>query len=280
MALCLAESITDCQGFDAQDQAKKYISWSRDGYMSSVPERGCFDIGVGTRLVLMAWRSYFKENGCGKGGSEVARAPTEEGLAMINSKFGDENYCGNGSLMRVAPVALAYHATEIERASQLAMESSKVTHPHLRCQEACALYTQVTVKALRGSDKEALAKAVVASEIQDEPLRNRLSTYQNRDSWIQQSEINIKSTGYVIDTLEAALWAFFSTDTFEDGAISAVSLGEDADTVAAVYGALAGAFYGLEAIPSRWMRAMRQKELLQKVSEGLEALNGNAGHRV
>ena len=96
------------------------------------------------------------------------------------------------------------------------------------------------------------------------------------NSWAQQAERNIRSTGYVIDTLEAALWAFFSTESFEDGAVRAVNLGDDADTVAAVYGGLAGAYYGFDAIPSRWVDILENKNLIQQVTEGLEALEGDA----
>lgn len=276
MTLCLAQSLIDSQGFDAQDQVQKYIAWFLKGYMSSVPERGCFDIGVGTRAVLMAWNGHFKENGYGKSGSS-ARAVTEDGQRMINSRFEKESYCGNGSLMRVLPIALAFYAIGIDEAISRAKESSQVTHPHSRCQEACSLYTQLVVNVLQGADKGALAEIVATARIEDEPLRDRLQRYQDLDSWGQQVESNIRSTGYVIDTLEAALWAFFTTESFEDGAIRAVNLGDDADTVGAVYGGLAGAYHGFDAIPARWLKPLTQKDLLQQVCQGLETLEGNLG---
>lgn len=277
MTLCLAQSLIDCCGFDLQDQVKKYVAWSRDGYMSSVPERGCFDIGIGTQSVLRAWSAHYEEHGYGKEGSELARAVREEGQQMVDSMFRREGYCGNGSLMRVIPIALTFHAAGVERAIHYARESSKVTHPHPRCQEACAVYIKLAVMALLSSEKAALAEAVATESIRDEQLRDRLSSYKSLDFWRQQTESNIRSTGYVIDTLEAALWAFFTTDTFEHGAIRAVNLGHDADTVAAVYGGLAGAYYGFDAIPDRWVRDMRNKDLLARISQELEALEGNAG---
>ena len=209
----------------------------------------------------------------------MARAVTEEEQKMVDALFGKESYCGNGSLMRVVPIALGFYAVEIDKAIQYARLSSKVTHPHLRCQEACGLYTQLVVKVLRGSDKRDLVKTIAISNIQNEELGDRLSRYNTLASWVEQPENNIRSTGYVIDTLEAALWAFFTTATFEKGAIRVVNLGHDADTVGAVYGGLAGAFYGLDTIPTRWMEAMRNKDLLHEVSEGLQAVNGNAGIR-
>ncbi len=278
MTLCLAQSLIDRRGFDAHDQVKKYIAWSQKGYMSSMPELGCFDIGIGTQAVLNAWDAHFQENGHGKPGSEMARLVTKEGQRMVDSLFGKESYCGNGSLMRVIPIALGFHAVEIDKAIHYARLSSKVTHPHLRCREACALYTQLVVKALQGSERRTLVDTIAIANIQDDQLRDRLSQYRTLDSWMQQTPKNIRSTGYVIDTLEAALWAFFTTVTFEKGAIRAVNLGYDADTVGAVYGGLAGAFYGFDAIPTRWMEAMRNKDLLYEVSEGLQAMSGNAGN--
>jgi ADP-ribosyl-[dinitrogen reductase] hydrolase len=274
MTLCLAQSLIDCQGFNTQDQVKKYIAWSRDGYMSSMPELGCFDIGIGTQAVLKAWQSHFKEHGYGKPGPEAAKAVTEEGQKLIDSFFKRDSYCGNGSLMRVIPIALAFHAAGMDEAARCAEESSRVTHPHSRCQEACGLHTQVAIKALHGYGKVDLAEVIATSTIKDNKLRERLGGYKNLDSWKQQAESNINSSGYIINTLEAGLWAFFTTDTFEDGAIRAVNLGHDADTVGAVYGGLAGAYYGLDAIPSR---GMRKKELLQQVCEGLEAFEGKPG---
>ena len=279
MTLYLAQSLIDSRGFDAQDQVQKYIAWFREGYMSSVPERGYFDIGIGTQAVLGAWDVHFEENGYGKPGSYGARAITEDGQRMINSQFKKESCCGNGSLMRVLPIALAFHAIGIDETIKHAKKSSQVTHPHSRCQEACSIYTHLVVNVQQGLDKGALAETVATASNEDEPLRERLRGYKNLDSWAQQVESNIRSTGYVIDTLEAALWAFFITDTFEDGAIRAVNLGDDADTVGAVYGGLAGAFYGFDAIPTRWMKSLIQKNLLEQACQGLEALGGNAGKK-
>jgi len=277
MALCLAQSLIDCHGFNADDQVRKYIAWSHEGYMSSMPELGCFDIGIGTRAVLKAWNAHFQENGYGKAGSEDAGAVTGAGQKMIDDLFRRESYCGNGSLMRVVPIALSFHSAPLGKLVEFARQSSKLTHPHPRCQEACAIYTRLAVLALQGSDKRALAEVIATISIQDEQLRQRLDGYKSQDSWMQQTEGDIRSNGYVIDTLEAALWAFFTTATFEEGAIRAVNLGHDADTVGAVYGGLSGAYYGFDAIPTRWMEAMRNKDLLQRVSEGLVGLKGNAG---
>ena len=274
MALCLAQSLAEDSGFDAQDQARKYIDWHRYGYMSSVPERGCFDIGIGTSGVLKAWNDFLTREG---GAEEIdpgkRRAVTEEGLRMVEKNFGGESYCGNGSLMRVAPIALVYHAVDIEEALCYARISSRVTHPHIRCQEACSLFVHLVVRASHGANKGALADIVATTSFIDGKLAERLNRYENLDVWSAREEEDISSSGYVLDTLEAALWAFFTTDTFERGAIKAVNLGHDSDTVGAVYGALAGAHYGVTEIPDRRWEAMENKALLQKAAKNIESIS-------
>jgi len=89
--------------------------------------------------------------------------------------------------------------------------------------------------------------------------------------WESTSSESIRSTGYVVDSLEASLWAFFRTDGFEEGAVLAVNLGDDADTVGAIYGGLAGAFYGIAAVPERWLREMKRMDLVDEVVRKLLA---------
>lgn len=122
MTICLAQSLIERHEFDAQDQVKKYIAWFREGYMSSMPELGCFDIGIGTHAVLKAWEAHFKGNGYGEAGSEGARVVTREGQKMVDEMFGRESYCGNGSLMRVIPIALAFYAVGMDEAVAFARE--------------------------------------------------------------------------------------------------------------------------------------------------------------
>lgn len=257
MALCLAQSlITNSGKHDAVDQATRYVRWLDTGYMSSV--RGsAFDVGSQTRQSLQYWR----------------KKPSLETLDFIKVKFNEDWRCGNGSLMRVLPCALVAKS-EME-AIALARESSYVTHPHARCVDACGLYSCLVWNALRGTSKEHLIehlKNMVSRAEYD--LQFRLQQYNDVAGFRSKARDSISSSGYVVDSLEAALWAFFTTDTFEAGAIEVVNLGDDADTVGAIYGGLAGAFYGkAECIPERWMSGMKSFGLVTQAVDLIEGMS-------
>jgi ADP-ribosyl-[dinitrogen reductase] hydrolase len=271
MALCLSQSLISKNGcFDIQDQIRKYISWSRMGYMSSVPSRGCFDIGIATSGTLKIWEDYFRLNPSMVDDveDEAYKARVAGAQKLVDGMYARKDFRGNGSLMRVAPVGLVYHA-DMDQAVRFAKESSKPTHPNGTCVDACGVYTALVVRALRGESREELAEALAGMEIEDVDLRARLSRYKRLSDWEDTASESIKSTGFVIDTLEAALWAFFTTSSFRDGAIKVVNLGNDADTVGAVYGGLSGAWHGFDAIPEEWIKEMRSRELLDKAVEGI-----------
>lgn len=145
---------------------------------------------------------------------------------------------GNGSLMRIHPLAYWLMMKRIPGAQYAAYvdQSSKITHPSSVCTSYCTRHIRLLVMILRGATKAEL--------LQSDSMIAALTDKH-------QSEI--KSSGYVVDTFEAAWWAFLTTDTFEDGLFKAINLGDDADTVGAVYGAIAGAFYGLDAIEDKYV---------------------------
>lgn len=272
MALCLAASLTPSAksmpqnnssatldaSDDPVDQAARYVSWLDTGYMSSVPGEA-FDVGNQTSQALQYWR----------------RAPELKTLDFVKQKFDLERKAGNGSLMRVLPCALI--AKDEDEVMDLSRHSSEVTHPHVMCSDACVLYSLIVFNALRGMGKERLAQ--YAAEIsQAEWLRGgplgqvkvRLEPYKGLLDWKQKKRDEISSSGFVVDSLEAALWAFFMTDSFEDGAIEVVNLGDDADTVGAIYGGLAGAFYGdVQCIPARWIESMQGLDIVEKAVDEL-----------
>ena len=270
MALCLAESLMDCNGeHDSVDQVRKYLRWMREGYMSSVGE--CFDVGAATSSALKQWGGLLKEYDLRKEGSQAAEQMRVEMEEQVCRRLDREDRCGNGSLMRVLPVALLGGSVE-ERCS-LAERSSVCTHPHKRCKDACALYVRVVGWALEGLEKGKLAvrlgeiveKGTGQGRGIDEVLRERLREHMTIADWKRKHVDDIRSTGYVVDSLEASLWAFFSTDSFSDGAIKVVNLGDDADTVGSIYGGLAGAYYGDQAIPKEWLQQMRGMEMVDGV---------------
>jgi ADP-ribosyl-[dinitrogen reductase] hydrolase len=215
MALCLAESLSG-RGFDPHDQMTRYLRWWRDGYWSSTGR--CFDIGITVASAL----SRFEATGDPMAGSTDPRS------------------AGNGSLMRLAPVPLRY-AQDPAESVRLAGESSRTTHGAAEAVDACRYFAALIVAALAGRSKEELlhGNTVVQGA---EPLAPAIAAIA-AGSFRTRTVDHIRGSGYVVHTLEAALWSFCNSDTFRDGALLAVNLGEDADTTGAVYGQLAGAYW-------------------------------------
>lgn len=241
MAMCLAASLVEEGRFDPVDQMQRYLRWWREAYWSS--NGRCFDIGATVAEAL--WRF--------------------EGTLEPFSGSADPKKAGNGSLMRLAPVPLRY-ATNAADAIHYAAESSRTTHAAPEAVHACRYFSALIVGAVRGASKDALLVPSFAPDgwhWEAEPLAPGVRRIADGSFKTKKRE-EIESTGFVLHTLEAALWAFHQTDTFKDGAILAVNLGVDADTTGAVYGQLAGAFYGSEGIPAAWRdKIARKDEILQ-----------------
>ena len=123
-----------------------------------------------------------------------------------------------------------------------------------------------------GEGKEKLAQVVSGFHISHAALADRLSKYKDISDWRAPSESAMQSSGWVVDTLEVALWAFFKYDSWAEGALAVVNLGEDSDTAGAIYGGLAGTFYGFECIPSAWVYGMQNQELIRQIAEGVSGL--------
>ncbi len=236
MALCLATSLVEKRGFNALDQMQRYLRWREEGYLSSTGR--CFDIGNATSAAL----SRFKHSGDPYSGSS------------------DPHSAGNGSIMRLAPIPLFY-AHDAQAAITYAAESSRTTHAAQECLDACRLLAAILLGALAGADKDTVlfgAQAALADGSGLAPQLQAIAAGAYRDKPAQQ----IRGSGYVVDCLEAALWSFWRTDNFRDAVLTAVNLGDDADTTAAVCGQVAGAYYGEAAIPGHWRR---QLVLLQEI---------------
>ena len=229
MALCLAESLVECRGFDANDQMERYVRWWTEGYLSS--NGRCFDIG---NTVSQALRQYIR---------------TGDPFAGSN----DSRSAGNGSLMRLAPVPL-FFASDPEEAIRMSAESSRTTHGAWSCLDACRYFGGLIVGAVQGASKEELLSqryAPIDSFWDRIPLCAEVDEIAS-GSFKHKEPPEIIGSGYVVRSLEAALWAFDRSSTFEEGCLLAVNLGDDADTTGAIYGQIAGAHYGVTGIPVSW----------------------------
>ncbi|KAK2759802.1 hypothetical protein FQN54_002536 [Arachnomyces sp. PD_36] len=270
MTLCLAQALIDAKGGDFVPQAaiRNYVNWFKNGYLSATGD--CFDIGAGTTKALMIWDEYlFSAKSKVEKDDPVGH---EGGQPLIDKALKREMFCGNGSLMRVAPIGLVYHR-DLDLALCNAALSSDATHPYPTCAECCMLYTRLIVNSLKGATKETLASEIACIDLRDPKLRDRLSRYKGIEDWVARDESGIKSSGYVVSTIEASLWAFFTTNSFRKGALKVVNLGDDADTVGAVFGGIAGAYYGFESIPEEWIEGLQKKEVVAEIADGLASLS-------
>lgn len=242
MALCLAESLITKQACDPQDQMARYANWYQWGYWSSTGH--CFDIGMATRAAIQ----------------EFLRS----GNALAGSA--DPRSAGNGSLMRLAPVALMYGHDEAQLQDMAAL-SSRTTHAAPECLDACRLFAVALSRALAGGDKQQVL-ALSSLEL-DSPRIREIA----QGTWMGKSREQIGSSGYVVHSLEAALWCFARHNSFEAAVLEAANLGDDADTTAAITGQIAGAFWGRGGIPAHWLAKLHQEQDIRGLALSLHQLS-------
>jgi len=250
MALCLAESLVECRGFDPVDQLRRYCRWYREGHLSSTGQ--CFDVGNTTRAALQR----FERTGEPFPGSTDPRS------------------AGNGSIMRSAPVPL-FFAFDPRTAIAMAGESSRTTHAAREAVDACRYFAGLLIGALQGRPKDELLSAhfcPVPGLWNEAPLAPKVAAVAVGSFKVKDPPA-IRGTGYVVDCLEATLWAFYRSESFREGALIAVNLGDDADTTGAVYGQLAGTYYGEQGIPEEWRRCLALRRTIESLAEALFSLS-------
>ena len=250
MALCLATSLVEQGGFDARDQMQRYVRWRNEGYLSSTGR--CFDIGSTTSSALMR----FVRSGDPYSGSD------------------DPHSAGNGSIMRLAPVPM-FFAHDPQAAISLAAESSRTTHAAPECLDACRLFAAILLAALEGADKHSVLfrpHPALAAEPALGPNIQAIAdgAYRNKEA------DQIRGSGYVVESLEAALWCFWRTDNYRDAILAAANLGDDADTTAAVCGQVAGAYYGQSGIPGHWLKVLAMSVDIRALADQLQKFKTGA----
>ncbi|MDX1741641.1 MAG: ADP-ribosylglycohydrolase family protein, partial [Rhodothermales bacterium] len=248
MAMCLADSLLATGGFDADDQMRRYVRWWRHGYRSSTGK--CFDIGSTVRRALTGYEST----------GDPFSGPT------------DEYSAGNGSLMRIVPIAMRFYGVP-GKAVEWAAESSRTTHGAPAAVDACRYFVGLLVGVLGGQPREQILSARyrpsgepwMPGELVPEVFAVADGSFKVR------MPPEIRGTGYVVKSLEAALWAFHHASDFRDGCLLAANLGDDADTTAAIYGQIAGAYWGINGIPSDWRRRLAMLDEILETADGLLA---------
>lgn len=244
MALCLADSLSACGGFDTRDQIERYVRWQYEGYLSATGR--CVGITDGTAQGLAAaqWRRQVFP-----GSHEPTQLDPEP-------------------LSRIAPVVMFAFA-RVEEAVRLAGDAARVTSQAPAVVEACRVFAAMLHAALSGLPKdEVLAPRRGLEDMAGAGLRPRVRSLL-RGRYRGKSPGQVHTGGTIMQALEAALWAFDRTITFRDGALLAANLGERSDVVTAAYGQLAGAYYAVEGIPRAWRGSLTRLDLIEGLADQL-----------
>jgi len=249
MTLITMESLSE--GNNPEDIMKGFCKWAYSGYMT--PYGKAFSIG---RTTSEACRHYKINKDILKCGGTSERSN------------------GNGSLMRILPISLYYCNDSDKNIVQKSFEISSLTHAHIRSKVCCAIYSLIVRDLGAGKNLyESLANAIriIKPYIPDTEI-NEFKRILNFEI-VQLNKSSIKSSGYVIDTLEAALWCVFNFDNYKDAVLTAVNLGDDTDTVAAVTGGLAGLTYGLKSVSSKWINSLAKKDKIFSIIDNFISLS-------
>ncbi|MCS7028436.1 MAG: ADP-ribosylglycohydrolase family protein [Bacteroidia bacterium] len=250
LSMCLAEVLVN--EYNLEKIALNFLKWYDQGYWSA---RGnVFDIGVTT---------------------EKAIQKLKQGQPAQLSGNDEEYSNGNGSLMRTLPLLFFIHDKTIEERYHYTAEVSGITHRHIRSIIACFYYLEFARYILQGKDKQTiynLLQKEIPSFLQQKQVPNtEISHYDRllRQNITSFDVDQIRSSAYVVDTLEAVIWCFMQTDTYKEAVLQAVNLGDDTDTIASITGGIAGLYYGLESIPVQWIEQLARKDKIFAIAEQL-----------
>lgn len=252
LMLCTVESLMN-RGFDTSDMGQQFVDWYEERRWT--PWGKVFDIGNATSDAIN------KLSG---------------GVAPEQAGGNSENSNGNGSLMRILPIALYFGKAPTTELLEYAHRASTLTHRHIRSQMGCGFYCVMAAALLEGfSPAEAYQAAIekVKPIYQQAPYTSELKNFERVLSGPlgSYSEDKIKSGGYVLHTLEASIWCLLTSSSYEEAVLKAVNLGEDTDTTAIVTGGLAGIYFGLDAIPATWINQLARHDDLVRLFEQFTA---------
>ncbi len=240
MMLCTLKSLAVHGEVVLEDIMSRFVRWVGEGYMT--PHGELFDIGRTCLVAIRRFASGYSVKECG-----------------CDGHFDN----GNGSLMRIIPISLYHHIKGIsgEAAIDEIFAVSALTHAHERACVACGIYDTVLRELIAAPCRESVFSGLKKAEARFEGF-SELDTYHRifAEAFAETAEEEINSSGYVVDTLEAALWCLLTTENYRDCVLKAVNLGRDTDTTAAVAGGLAGVLYGFDAIPREWVEALAKTD--------------------
>ncbi len=274
MTICLLESMARRKCIDYKDIMDNFLCWMK--YAEFTATDITFDVGIASQAAIHRYEQGTPPLSCG-------------GIREYDN--------GNGSLMRIAPLALFLAKQQItdtdgqglpdvdtdtgrtapastEEILQEAHRLSSLTHRHPRSQMACGIYTLIAIELLKGQTLPIAIESGIAMAhdfyVRKSAFKDEIHTYNrlwNFTSFKRLPKEAVKSSGYVVDTLEAALWCLLNTSDYRNAVLTAVNLGEDTDTVGAIVGGLAGAAYGWDGIPKEWKDALIKLDFLEAICQ-------------
>lgn len=253
MALGLADSLAE-NGWDPADQMERFRSWLL--HADYTPHGRTWDVGGTTRRSILRY---------------------DRGIPFAEAGDRDESQNGNGSLMRFLPAAVWLAADRPRPAIERAMAHSALTHGHLRARLCCA-YHAILVRALLAgaSLRDAMGRASEAIDPWVTPAEREVLAPILTGAIVERDRDAVESSGYVVHTLGAALWACARHDDWADAVLAAVNLGGDADTTGAVAGGIAGVAHGVDAIPAEWLQALERPDFVWAIARRFAAVTGPA----
>ena len=249
MELALIDSIINKKSIDYDDIMNNFVQWIEKGKYT--PSNHAFGVGRGC---LKAIYNYKK------------RIPALECGCL------EENHLSNGSLMRILPVALYAHTKKlsIDKIEELTNNISALTHRQNCVQLACFIYVMYVIDLLNGIDKEKAYLNMQKRKYNYSQESIKMYSRLLKDD-IRKLEIDdINSSGYIVDTIEAAFWCLLKNNNYEETIIEAINLGQDTDTIAAIAGSMAGIIYGKESIPKKWLDKLQKKEEILEIFRTFE----------
>ncbi|MFS0726999.1 ADP-ribosylglycohydrolase family protein [Paenibacillus sp. 1P07SE] len=249
LTFCLAESL--CGGYDVEAIAAASLRWYEEGWWS--PHGEVFDIGIATRKALERLR--------------------EEGMPAEQAGLADEYSNGNGSLMRILPLAFWLRDMPLAEKIPYVTAVSSITHRHPRSIIACVIYVELACQLMSlhtPAESVRRMQASVREQFRGDPELLHYSRLLEGEI-TELGEPTISSSGYVVHTLEAAIWCLLTSGSYGETVLKAVNLGEDTDTTGAVAGGLAGLWYGADAIPEAWLAQLARRPDIEALAARLAA---------
>jgi ADP-ribosyl-[dinitrogen reductase] hydrolase len=254
MTFCTIDSL--CKGYNLKDIANNFIKWRYESFWT--PYGIVFDIGIGTNKAIIKLTT--------------AKNPEKAGN-------NDERSNGNGSLMRIMPMAYYFNANKTENRFEIINAVSSTTHAHIRSVLSCYIYVEYAMQLLNGIDKneayiQTMASLKLYFQKTDIPPYELMQIDRVLNGQIAiLTENQLSSSGYVIDSLESSFWSFLNSSSYTEAVLKSVNLGGDTDTTAAITGGLAGLYYGYEALPADWIKKLaRLKDITNLVAKFYKSL--------